>query len=392
MYKEMISLYNITSIIEDAGDLLNAHPRNTRILRLMQEKINDLIYETKDEEIIFVVDFLNNYIDRLWFNMAVDFSYEAGDQGSYIFNNLIKNVGLTLIDLVNAIRIKTPQKKYIEIYNNMLKLSNLYRKALYELQEKETNIGISIPSKIKNWDIIDVDQRELFKKIEECGAVYQSEHALAGGVPSYYFFDIDKLITNPESISVIAKYYQEEISRVQSNGIEIDKLAFIEKNVGTIGVLPIMSNIITMTKIPGFVVRFRKDFLIGEIKCAYNQEPKEKESVLIISDVLTAGGGIIKAKNIISRYSPNISLAITLYDREQGAKELLKKRYDIDVKSIIDSNILLKAFEITGTDYNFDPDTNPNAYKIPLASWKLKSLEKELGPEMMNRLKNAKLQ
>ena len=391
MSKETISLYSVSSIIEDSAQILYDRPRNTRILRLMQTRINELITETEDENVIFVIDFLNNYIDRLWFNLAIDFSYEAGEQGSDIFNDLIRNIGKELESLVEAMRETELEARKLRIYDRVLRLSNLYRNELYELERKTKDLGLSQPAKIKNWDAVGADKLDLYRTLEKCGAVFQSEHALAGGAPSYYFFDIDRLLSDPQSVETVSDYYVDMINETQSNGEEVHKLAFIEKNVGTIGALPLMSSIVSKAKIPGFVVRFRKDFPVGEIKCAYNKYPKEKEQVAIISDVVTAGSGIIKAKDMISKYKSVVPYAGVLYDRGQGASELLKKRYEIEVWSIIDSDELLEVYGISKKkDFDFNPGTNPEADKIPIAPQKIKRIEEELGQEMMNRLKNAK--
>lgn len=390
--RKTIWLYNVTVIMEDAADMFYYEPRNSRILRLMQTRLNEISPDIQDEDIILIIDFLNNYIDRLWFNMAVDFSYEAGEQGKDIFDELIQKIGIRIKSLIKAMHEKDPQIKKLKIYSELLKFTNLYREKLYELEIRTKGLDISQPTKIKNLDSIPPKKLELYKILEKYGAVNQSEHALASGTKSNYFFDIDRLLSDPESVQIVSDHYADMINEMQSKGKVIHKLAFIEKSVGTIGVLPLMSFIISKVKIPGLVVRFRKDFQIGQIKSGYGQELKEKERVAIISDVLTGGTGIIKAMNIISGYKAITAYAGVIYDRGQGAKEKIEKKYGIEVKSIIDSEELLRVFGIPkDEEFDFNPDTNLEADIIPLARWKVERIRDELGYEMIERLKNSKI-
>lgn len=386
--KERLLVYSISMFFEDAGDALSKEPRDTRILRLMQNKITGIVKEVKDEHVSFLVDFLNVYIDRIWFNMAVDFSYEADKIGKDVFNDLIRKVGKNLVNLAGALRIVNAQERSIQCYKIMAELSKVYKEKLHKLMLKAEVLRLHPPSpaKIKNYGAISTTNLELYKMFERCGVVFQSEHALAGGAESNYFFDIDRLISDPKGASVASKYYVNKLNEITKDH-KIDKLAFIDKNVGTVGILPSMSSIISGVGIDGFIVRLRKEVPVGKIKCAFGKEPKKGEQIVIISDVLTAGGGVIAAHKLISNYEVTTPYVIVLYDREQGAKEKLKKLYDIEVETVTTASELLRAYRIEKKEYNFGI---PEAEVIPPASWKVENLKKELGAEMVKRLKFAK--
>lgn len=386
--KEKFLMYSISMLLEDAGDKLTEEPRDTRILRIMQNKITNIVKEVRDEDISFLVDFLDIYIDRIWFNMSVDFSYEADKIGKEVFNDLIGKMGRNLINLARSLRIVDTQKRSLRCYRIMADLSKLYRKKLSDLKLKSEVLkqNPSLPAKIKNYEAISTTNLDLYKMFDKCGVVFQSEHALAGGTESNYFFDIDRLISDPEGANVASKYYVSKLNEIAKN-YTIDKLAFIEKDVGTVGILPAMSSIISGAGIEGFIVRLRKEVSVGEIKCAFGKEPKKGDQIVIINDVLTTGGGVIATHKLISNYGATTSHVIVLYDREQGAKGKLKRLYDMEVEAITTASELLKAYGIEKKDYNFGL---PEAEVIPPARWKIAKLEKELGAEIVKRLRSAK--
>jgi orotate phosphoribosyltransferase len=387
--KEVFLVYNISSLIEDAGFTLCEHPRNTRILRLMQERIDKLSRNIDNDDVIFITGFLRDYIDRLWFNLAVDFSYEAGDIGKVLFDDLVQNVGLELQKLAKALREEDPQTRYIESYRACARLTSVYREKLRELESKAKKIKLGVPTKITNWAAILPENKPLYQVFENCGVVYQSEHALAAGTESNYFFDVDRLLSTPQAVSTATKYYVEKIAEIESHGERIDKLAFIDKDIGTVGSLPLMASIVMCARngagIDAVIVRFRKEIPIGDIKCAYGYEPKKGENVVIVSDVLTSGGGIEKALDIISAHGASVRHAIVLYDRGQTGEKL--KRKGVEVNSVTTAEELLKAYKIDSSkEQNFD---NPGADTIPLAEWKIRRFSEKMGPERMHRLENA---
>lgn len=384
--RERISLWSISSLIEDTGFALCKHPRNTRILRLMQERINDLSKDVKSEDVIFITGFLNDYVERLWFNLAVDFSYEAGEIGKDLFDDLIQTVGTELQNLGKALREKDPQIRYTESFKASAKLTSIYREKLHELESKAKKIKLGVPPKVLNWDAVLPENRELYHAFDRYGVVYQSEHALAAGTESNYFFDVDRLLSTPDGIEVATKRYAEKIAEIKSDTGKVDKLAFIDKDIGTVGSLPLMSCVIAKTKIPGVIVRFRKEIPVGDVKCAFGYEPKKGEHVVIVSDVLTSGGGISKAARILSEYGAIVHYATVLYNRRQTEEKL--KRIGIEVRSVATADELIKAYQIdTRKEQDFD---SPGADSIPLAAWKTKKFEEEVGHEKLRRLENTR--
>lgn len=315
-----VDLFMFTEIVEDASYWLQKQPENSRILRLMQYKIRRLAESSSNTDINFLDDVLGLFINQVWNNLAVDFTYQSGSPGRKIRITLIKKIGKVLGHLAKYIR---EGKDYHQV---LVQLFNLYKKSLSEIREKEHIIEGEKPNigKVKDWNKVPPQLERFCHVLEESGAITQSEYTLAGGAPSNYFFDTDKMMSKPKYVEIISDYFAKAIRTVMNNN-KIDKLAFIEKDVGTIGILPLMSMVISKTELSAFIVRLRKQITIGKIKCSLGIEPKPGEVIAIVSDVATTGEGIIATANAIREKGALTPFAFVLYDREQGARQSLER-------------------------------------------------------------------
>jgi len=325
---EDIDLFAFSQIIEDSSFWLRKEPENSRILRLMQDKLNRLSKSSSNKDIIFIADFLNSYINQLWNNLAVDFTYQSGSTGRKILISLMKGIGHELNSLTSIIR---EGKDYHIV---LLQLSNLYQQTLTEIREKEEiirNVEVTI-GKVTKPNQVSPRLKQLCQVVQESGAITQSVYTLAGGSPSDYFLDADKMMSKPEFVEILSGYYAKEIRKAMKS-CKIDKLAFIEKKVGTVGILPLMGLIILKTKLNGIVVRVQKQVEIGKLKYSLGVEPKHGEAIAIVSDVATAGEGTIEAATAIRVAGASVPFVFVFYDREQGARELLAKN-DIQLRTV----------------------------------------------------------
>lgn len=214
----------------------------------------------------------------------------------------------------------------------------------------------------------------LIDVVRKYKAISKSDWALARGIPSKYFFDLDKLAYSPESIGVTSERYAETIKELRKKEPKIDRLAFIEKDFGTVGALLLMSSIILKVGINGAIIRLRRETSLGEVKGA---KIADDNYVLIVSDVLTSGEGVEKAFRIITKYGAKVPYAVFLYDREQGGRVRLK-RIGIKVKAILKKAELVKTGDVP--DY---PETRFGVEGdiVSLSRRKLKEMEEMLGPE-----------
>jgi orotate phosphoribosyltransferase len=318
--KDDIDIFTFSQLLSEASFWLQKEPENSRILRVMQMKLNKLAEKSANENIQFLSSFLSSYIDKVWTNLAVDFTYQSGKPGREILMNLISQIGKELENLSLSMRanmdyhpiLVTLNNRYLETIAIIKENEKLIRDVKFEFG-MVTDYG-KVPEELKSFDHV----------VEQSGAITQSVYTLAGGCPSHYFFDADKMMSKGKYVEILSDYYAKAIQENDALNT-IDKLAFIEKEVGTVGILPLMGLIISKTGKDGVVVRLQKQVNIGKVKSSRGSEPKKGENVAIISDVATAGEGIIEAATTIRESGANVTSAFVLYDREQGAKETLQK-------------------------------------------------------------------
>lgn len=343
-------LFIIAEVIGNTGYWLKTNPRdNARKLRLMQQIIKDVTQSTFNRHIIFLKHFLNSYVNQLWNNFAVDFTKESGNPGKNILDEMLRNIGKTLIDLSIFIKEGNIERCYQAVSELVLEYGNAVQKVhekRKEIEEIKFDLG-----KLENPEMAIHEKMDLYEVLNDSGIITKSEYTLAGGSPSNYFFDIDKIYSNPHFIDVVSDFYAKEIDMIKA---EIDKLAFIEKDVGTIGALPLMSSILIKTKMPAFIVRLTKVVPIGRIKYSMNMKPKKDERVAIISDVATTSKGILEAARIIQEIGAKPLYAIVLFDRGQGAAKILEKE-GIKLRAILSRDELVRLGFISSTlDPNFE--------------------------------------
>lgn len=371
-------LYVLVEIMENTGYWLQKDPRtHARKLKLMQKRISELTRFSSERRLVFLDHFLTNYVDRMWNNLAVDFTYESGNPGKNILDGLLRNVGKTLVDISNSLREGDIKKCEKALHD----FASAYAGALREVSEKKEEIRKVkvISGKIEKPEAIKPEKLELYRVLQESGAITQSEYTLAGGAPSRHFFDIDKLLSKARYVDVISEYYAKEINALKNEN-KIDKLAFIEKDIGTIGVLPLMSSILIKTKMEAFIVRLSKEAIIGKIKCSYGAEPKKSERIGIVSDVATTSKGILDAAEAIRESGAKPLYAFVLYNREQGAERILE-REGIDLKAILNRSELERiGFISPAKEHDFEPK---EANVIPPPDPKIKRYAKGLGSKTL---------
>jgi len=162
----------------------------------------------------------------------------------------------------------------------------------------------------------------LISIVRKYGMVSRSNWALARGLPSKYFFDIDKGAYAPEASLVISNLYAERIRKLKSADPRIDRLVFIEKAFGTIGTISFLSSIVTQTGIDATIIRLRKEISLVSQKGA---TLTDQNCAVILSDVLTSGESVERVAQMVRKHGAEARYAVVLYDREQGGKERLEQ-------------------------------------------------------------------
>ena len=151
----------------------------------------------------------------------------------------------------------------------------------------------------------------LIQYLKECGAIKFGRFVLTSGAISDYYIDIKKASTEPKILRIIAQQMSD-----YTKGY--DMLAGME-----LGAVPLVVALSLETGIPYVIIRKEKREH-GTGKQIEGGDVKGK-SVLIIEDVTTSGGSVIKTIQILRENNAEVEKVLVVVDRENGARELLQK-------------------------------------------------------------------
>lgn len=152
---------------------------------------------------------------------------------------------------------------------------------------------------------------ELHLLLMECGAVQFGDFVLTSGKRSNYYVDVKRASTRPELLEKIA---MEMAVHVQKE----ERLAGME-----LGAVPIMVALSLYTRKPYLILRKgKREHGTGK---KIEGEFHPGETVLIVEDVATTGGSIVRAARILREAGLTVKKAVVVVDREEGAEEALKK-------------------------------------------------------------------
>ena len=172
-----------------------------------------------------------------------------------------------------------------------------------------------------------MDKETLVQLLKECGAIQFGRFVLTSGAISDYYIDIKKLSTNPMSLKKIAKAMAEYVEGY-------DLLAGME-----LGAVPLVVALSLETNIPYVIIRKEKREH-GTSKQIEGGEVKGKK-VLIIEDVTTSGGSVVKTIKIIRENQGIVDEVLAVVDRGSGAEEKLKNA-DVNFIPLLSVSDILK--------------------------------------------------
>jgi orotate phosphoribosyltransferase len=156
-----------------------------------------------------------------------------------------------------------------------------------------------------------MEKDALIQHLKECGAIKFGRFVLTSGAISDYYIDIKKASTDPKILKFIAEQMSEYV-----NGYDL--LAGME-----LGAVPLVVALSLETGIPYVIIRKEKREH-GTGKQIEGGDVKGK-NVLIVEDVTTSGGSVIKSIQILRENNAEIEKVLAVVDRESGAREKLEK-------------------------------------------------------------------
>lgn len=162
-----------------------------------------------------------------------------------------------------------------------------------------------------------MNKKELIELLKECGAIQFGRFVLTSGAVSDYYINIKKASSNPKILKILAK---EMVEYTQG----YDFIAGME-----LGAVPLIVALSLETNIPYLIIRKEKREH-GTSKQIEGEDTKDKR-VLVIEDVTTSGGSVVKSIQILRENKAIVDEVIVVVDRETGAEEKLR---NVDVSFI----------------------------------------------------------
>ena len=160
-------------------------------------------------------------------------------------------------------------------------------------------------------------KEELKKLLKETGAVKTGEFLLSSGKKSNFYVDCRKVTLHPQGAKLIGKIILDKIKNLR-----VDAIGGL-----TLGADPVTSAVVTLSDIPGFIVRKKakehgtQQKIEGLIESGWR--------VVIVEDVATTGASALQAIEAAEAAGAKVIKVIAVVDREEGAAEALKN-YDFD--------------------------------------------------------------
>ena len=153
----------------------------------------------------------------------------------------------------------------------------------------------------------------LIKLLKENEVFLRGDFTLSSGKKSDYYINMKKAITEPEILSTIAKLITELIAE---DGI--DKVAG-----PALGAAPIATAVSLESKTPLLMIRKEKKGY-GTSKLIEG-ELNSGDNVIVVEDVTTTGGSLLKAIKAIQENGGNVTRAFVVVDRQEGAIDAFEK-------------------------------------------------------------------
>lgn len=149
----------------------------------------------------------------------------------------------------------------------------------------------------------------------------KEEFLLASGKKSRYYFNLKKVLYNPEALYIVGKLCYEMLKSLKLNPTHVGGL--------TLGADPIAMAIARYSydvsdPIEAFVVR--KEAKSHGSKSQIEGYIDKGAKVVILEDVLTTGTSALKAIDATTQAGITVLAVLVLLDRQEGGKENLQAR------------------------------------------------------------------
>jgi len=150
-------------------------------------------------------------------------------------------------------------------------------------------------------------------------AFFKKKITLSSGKVSNYYIDVRRVSLLPQGLYLISNLIWKNIKKESINAI----------GGPTLGADPIVSGILVCAakdkkRLKGFLIR-KSPKKHGRQKLIEGQELIAKDKVILFDDVATSGSSLVESIKILRKAKVKVIKAITVIDREEGARENLRK-------------------------------------------------------------------
>ncbi|WP_156096062.1 orotate phosphoribosyltransferase [Methanobacterium sp. SMA-27] len=171
-------------------------------------------------------------------------------------------------------------------------------------------------------------KNQLIKLLKDNHVVKYGKFTLSSGKESNYYVDMKRAITDPIILSKVAEIISEKLDINDT-----DKVAG-----PALGAIPIVTAVSILSSIPMLMIRKeKKDYGTSEL---IEGDLKEGDKVIVLEDVTTTGGSLIKAVKAVSENGGLVKKAFVIVDRDEGAIDNLK-REGIELEPLVSVNDFL---------------------------------------------------
>lgn len=159
-------------------------------------------------------------------------------------------------------------------------------------------------------------RNELFKILKK-DSFFKKKVRLASGKMSNYYLDVRRASLGSQGINRIAALIWQEIKNDKPTAF----------GGPTLGADAIIGGVCLLAdregkKLKGFIVR-KVPKKHGRQNLIEGKELTKKDKVILVDDVATSGGSLVKALKVLKDHKIKVIKAVVVIDREEGGREAL---------------------------------------------------------------------
>ena len=168
---------------------------------------------------------------------------------------------------------------------------------------------------------------QIIRELSKVGAIKRGQFTLKSGEISSVYVNLREAVTEPHILKMLCSYIIKDL-----DSCEYELICGVPY-----GAWPLATALSLQTGKPTLLLR--KEAKVHGTKNLVDGAYKEGQRVLLIEDVVTSGGSVLKSLKELTNLKLQVASVYSVLDRESGAGELFKTE-DICFKSMCRLNQL----------------------------------------------------